>query len=111
MTDLGVRAGNTFGGSTKRAVCMGLFIGVTNLSGAASAFVYLPRFAPYYHKAHAINFTTTTVAALAAVTLRMFFKRENARREATKPAQSYTDGEKMEDREKGDYARFFRYTL
>lgn len=41
----------------------------------------------------------------------IFYRRENARRDAILADGGYTDEQKVEEREKGDDAMFYRYTV
>ncbi|KAF2666418.1 MFS general substrate transporter [Microthyrium microscopicum] len=112
-TPLGLAwASSNISNATKRAVSIAIYLGFTNLGGTASAFVYAPRFAAsHYKKAHAINFTMISVAALTCIVLVVYFSEENAKREAARPCNSYTDEERIGDGDKGEDAGFFRYTL
>jgi hypothetical protein len=99
------------GGSCKRAIAIAIYVGLGNLAALASSFIYLPKFAPDYRMGHTILLCSVSWSLLCASVLSLWFRRENARREKIKPAVLYTKEEKEEDRELGDYARFFRYTF
>jgi hypothetical protein len=83
-----------------------------NLGGAIAAFVFLPWEAPRYRTGHLILMSTTTMSCVLSVLMTIYLRRENARRNAThKPAAEYSYSEMELEKDKGDSATFFRYTV
>jgi hypothetical protein len=101
---------NNIGGSVKRAIGIAMFVMFSNLAAMTSGFIYLPKFGPDYKMGHSILLGSTATSCICAFIMHLYFKRENARREAVKPAVLYTDEDKIKEREMGDDAGFFRYT-
>lgn len=59
---------------------------------------------------------TVSMSFLLTVFMSIYLRKENARREQwavenNKQLDQYTDDEKDAEREKGDYATFYRYTV
>ncbi|KAJ2914183.1 hypothetical protein MD484_g6232, partial [Candolleomyces efflorescens] len=109
--------GNNIGGSTKRAVGIAMHVGFGNLGGVIAGFVYRSTDAPRYFQGHGLLIATTTMSFLLCLFMHIHLRKENARREAEMKAlgltsvDQYTEEMKTAEREKGDYASFFRYTL
>jgi len=76
-----------------------------------SGFVYLPKFGPSYRTGHSVLLASTAMSCTLASFMTVYLGRENARREKIKPAVLYTDEEKISEREMGDAAGFYRYTV
>jgi hypothetical protein len=104
-------SGNNIGGSVKRAIGIAMFVMFSNLAAMTSGFIYLPRFGPNYRTGHSILLSSTAVSCSLAVIMTTYFGRENRRRELLKPAALYTNEEKIRERERGDDASFYRYTV
>jgi len=108
--------GNNIGGSTKRAVGIAMHVGFGNLGGVISGFSFRSKDAPRYFSGHGLLIATVTMSLLLSLFMYIYLKRENARRDALMQSQgltmeSYTEDMKYSEREKGDNATFFRYTL
>jgi len=104
--------GNNIGGSLKRGVGIAMHVGFGNLGGTISAYLYLARDAPRYIPGHATLLAFQCMAMLLAICMTTYLRRENARRDREyKPPSEYTEEEKILEREKGDNASFFRYTI
>ncbi|KAH9478028.1 putative transporter [Psilocybe cubensis] len=107
--------GNNIGGSTKRAVGIAMHVGFGNLGGVISAFAYRSKDAPRYYSGHGLLIATVSMSFVLSLFMHLYLKRENARRDASMKSlgytlDSYTEEMKHSEREKGDYASFFRYT-
>jgi hypothetical protein len=107
--------GNNIGGSMKRSVGIAMQVGFGNIGGVLSGFTYTGKDAPQYRHGH-----TIVIGLLAMSTVLCFFMRwwcgvENERREAEDKRTGKTLGwskeQKLAEREKGDSAGFYRYTL
>ncbi|KAF8544935.1 major facilitator superfamily domain-containing protein [Trichophaea hybrida] len=108
--------GNNIGGSTKRAVGIAMHVGFGNLGGVLAAFSYRSTDAPRYFTGHGLLMCTLTMSCCLSIFMRYYLKKENARRDQLMVAQgytleSYTEEMKEAEREKGDNATFFRYTI
>lgn len=83
-----------------------------NLGGAISGFIYLSRDSPRFRTGHAILIGMISMSTCLQVFMTLWLRRENARRDREyKPVDQYTAEEKYAEREKGDNATFFRYTV
>lgn len=108
--------GNNIGGSTKRAVGIAMHVGFGNLGGVLAAFSYRATDAPRYFSGHGLLIGTTTMSACLCLFMTLYLRRENARRdmlmaEKDLTLDSYTEEMKEAERERGDNATFFRYTI
>ena len=104
--------GNNIGGSVKRGVGIAMHVGFGNLGGAIAGFIYRKEDAPRYIVGHATLLATTSMSMILCILMTLYLRRENARRDREyKPPQEYTAEEKTAEREKGDNATFFRYTI
>lgn len=104
--------GNNTGGSTKRSIALAMQAMTGNLGGILSAFVYLSADSPQYVKGHCILIGMLAMSMAICTTMTTYYRRENARRDREfKAPGSYTGGEKAAERERGDAASFFRFTV
>ncbi|KAJ1338411.1 MFS transporter ACS family allantoate permease [Microdochium nivale] len=104
--------GNNIGGSTKRGVGIAMHVGFGNMGGAIAAYLYQAKHKPQYYPGHGTLVGTLTMSTILATGMTLYLRRENARRDREYKAPSeYTDEEKNLEREAGDNATFFRYTV
>jgi len=104
--------GNNIGGSTKRGVGMAMQVGIGNLGGVMSAFMFLSKDSPGFKKGHGILIGLLTMSIVLSTGMSVYWRRENARRDRLfKKPEDYTNEERFAEREKGDAASFFRYTV
>lgn len=108
--------GNNIGGSTKRAVGIAMHVGFGNLGGAIAGFCYRSKDGPRYFQGHGLLLGTIAMSLVLCIFMTIYLGRENARRDALMAEQNmtlddYTEDMKDAEREKGDYASFFRYTV
>ncbi|KAG9518853.1 high-affinity nicotinic acid transporter, partial [Aureobasidium melanogenum] len=104
--------GNNIGGSTKRGVGIAMHVGFGNLGGILASFVYLKKDSPKFHKGHFILLGLMSMSLVLQCLMTVYLRRENARRDAEyKRPEDYTTEEKNLERERGDNASFFRYTV
>jgi hypothetical protein len=83
-----------------------------NLGGIIAGFIYLSKDSPKFTKGHAILIGLLTMSTCLQVFMTFYLRRENARRDAEyKAPDQYTTEDKAAEREKGDNATFFRYTV
>ncbi|KAL2262658.1 hypothetical protein VTK26DRAFT_583 [Humicola hyalothermophila] len=104
--------GNNIGGSLKRGVGIAMHVGFGNLGGAISGYLFLARDKPRYMPGFGTLLGCQTMALVLCIYMTIWLRRENARRDREyKPPSEYTEAEKATEREKGDNATFFRYTV
>lgn len=104
--------GNNIGGSLKRGVGIAMHVGFGNLGGTISAYLYLAKDGPAYHPGHSTLLACQAMAMVLSIFMTLYLRRENARRDREyKPPSEYTEEERIAEREKGDNATFFRYTV
>jgi len=108
--------GNNIGGSTKRGVGIAMHVGFGNLGGTIAAFAYRKTDAPRYFSGHGLLIATTSMSLALCCFMTTYLRKENARRDALMVEQgltleSYSDEMKEAEREKGDNATFFRFTV
>lgn len=104
--------GNNIGGSLKRGIGIAMHVGFGNISGIISSYLFLPKYAPRYIPGLASLLGMYTLALVLCVFMTIYLRYENARRDKTYKAPSeYSEEEKELEREKGDNATFFRYTV
>ncbi|KAL3427527.1 high-affinity nicotinic acid transporter [Phlyctema vagabunda] len=108
--------GNNIGGSLKRGVGIAMQVGCGNVGGIIASFVYLTKDSPRFTTGHSILIGISTLAFCLTSFMTVYLRRENARRDGLARErglmpQDYTEEQKMEEREKGDNASYFRYTI
>jgi hypothetical protein len=104
--------GNNIGGSVKRGVGIACHVGFGNLGGLVASFLFLSRQAPRYFPGYGSLIALLTMSTILCCIMTVYLRRENARRDREYKAPSeYSYEEKFAEREKGDYATFFRYTV
>ncbi|RXW25479.1 hypothetical protein EST38_g296 [Candolleomyces aberdarensis] len=107
--------GNNIGGATKRAVGIAMHVGFGNLGGVISGFAYRSVDAPRYYSGHGLLIATVSMSFCLCLFMHLYLVRENRRRDEEMRAkgltlEDYTHEMKAAERERGDYATFFRYT-
>jgi hypothetical protein len=104
--------GNNIGGSLKRGVGIAMHVGVGNLGGTISGYLFLARDGPRYLPGYGTLLGCQIMALVLSIFMTIYLRRENARRDREYKAPSeYTEEERVAEREKGDNATFFRYTV
>jgi len=104
--------GNNMGGTVKRGVGIAMHVGFGNLGGILASFIYLPKYAPRFVKGHSILIGLLSMSLCLQACMTLYYRRENARRDAEyKRPEQYTVAEKTAERDRGDNASFFRYTV
>jgi len=108
--------GNNIGGSTKRSVGIAMQVGFGNLGGVLSAFTYVAQTdGPLYHKGHGIVSGLLAMSTCLCVFMRWWCMKENRRRDVQDASNGRLGAWKIEDmvaeKENGDDAGFFRYTI
>lgn len=104
--------GNNIGGSLKRGVGIAMHVGFGNLGGLMAAYLYRAKDKPHYYTGHGTLMGCEAMACVLSIFMTVYLRRENARRDGEyKPPHEYTEAEREAEREKGDNATFFRYTV
>ncbi|KAG8925732.1 hypothetical protein FRC02_009457 [Tulasnella sp. 418] len=106
--------GNNIGGTTKRGVGIAMHVGFGNLGGAIGAFLYRAKDAPHYYSGHGTIIGTVSMSFVLCFIMHTYLKRENARRDRVAESngwKEYTQEMYEKERELGDNASFFRYTI
>lgn len=104
--------GNNIGGSVKRGVGIAMHVGFGNLGGAIAGFIYREKDSPRYLQGHAVLLATTSMSCVLSIFMTIYLRRENKRRnEIHKHPDQYSHDERHVERENGDNATFFRYTI
>lgn len=89
-----------------------MHVGFGNLGGTIAGFLYRTKDAPMFYPGHGTLIATETMSLILCIFMTIYLRRENARRDREyKPLSEYTEAEKLQEREKGDNATFFRYTI
>lgn len=77
-----------------------------------SAYLYQSKDRPKYLPGHGTLLGFQGMAACLSIFMTIYLRRENARRDRMhKPPSEYTEAEREAERELGDNASFFRYTV
>ncbi|KAK3686212.1 putative nicotinamide mononucleotide transmembrane transporter protein [Podospora appendiculata] len=106
--------GNNIGGSLKRGVGIAMHVGFGNLGGTLSSYLFLAKDNPTgkYYSGFGTLLAFQVAAAILSTFMTIYLRRENVRRDAVhKPPHEYSEDERVNEREKGDNASFFRYTV
>lgn len=109
--------GNNIGGSLKRGVGIAMHVGFGNLGGTMAAFLYLAKDKPRYVPGHAALVATVSMSLVLTAGMHLWLRAENARRDRAAEAEGgtrpedYTEAQKSAERERGDAAGFYRYTV
>lgn len=89
-----------------------MHVGFGNLGGCVAAFLYLAKYSPHFRPGHGALIGFLSMSLILQVCMTLYLRRENKRRDAAyKAPELYTIEEKYAEREAGDNATFFRYTV
>ena len=104
--------GNNIGGSTKRGVGIAMHVAFGNLGGIIAAFLFQSQQGPRYYQGYGSLIAVLTMSTILSAFMTVYLRLENARRDRVgKAPADYTPEEMIAEREKGDNASFFRYTI
>lgn len=104
--------GNNIGGSLKRGVGIAMHVGFGNMGGMIAAYLYQAKDRPAYHPGHGTLLGFQAMSCCLSLFMTLYLRRENARRDREhKAPETYTEAERVTERERGDLATFFRYTV
>lgn len=83
-----------------------------NCGGVIAAFLFLPKHAPRYVPGLSTLTALLTMSLVLSTCMTIYYRRENARRDRVgRQPSEYSSDEMEAEREKGDYATFFRYMV
>jgi hypothetical protein len=92
---------------------MAMHVAFGNLGGIIAAYIYRASDGPRFTSGHGALIGFQCMSLALSIFMTFYLRRENARRFAAsgKTSSEYTEVEKLAEREKGDWASFFRYTV
>ncbi|KAM5541469.1 hypothetical protein V8D89_005023 [Ganoderma adspersum] len=99
-------AGGNAGGDVKKAVVIAMVIGVGNLGGVASSFIYRPQDSPRYRPGHATAISCLCVAIVLCITAMLEFARLNRKKDEMMGTMEDEGKDDFEDM--GDESPLFR---
>jgi len=83
-----------------------------NCGGIIASFLFLPRHAPRYIPGFCALIGLLAMSLILSVCMTIYYRWENSRRDREhKSPSEYSTAEMEREREKGDHATFFRYTV
>lgn len=104
--------GNNIGGSLKRGVGIAMHVGVGNMGGVVAAYLFQAKDRPAYHPGHGTLLGFQAMSCCLSIFMTLYLRRLNAKKDREhKPPADYTDAERFAERDRGDLATFFRYTV
>ncbi|KAK6598270.1 high-affinity nicotinic acid transporter [Botrytis cinerea] len=108
--------GNNLSGSLKRGVGFGMVVGFGNFGGIVAAFIYRSADGPRFIEGHSIFLSLLCFAFVLTALMMTYYKMENNRRDARDAergltADTYTLEMKLQQKDEGDNATFWRYTI
>jgi len=95
----------------KRGVVLAMVIGLGNLGGICSSFIYLARESPRYPTGHSTVIGSCGMAIIFTAILMVEFSRLNKRKAERCAREGITEARAAEFGEMGDASPLFRYIL
>ncbi|EIM82963.1 MFS general substrate transporter [Stereum hirsutum FP-91666 SS1] len=102
-------AGGNAGGDAKRGVVIAMVIGIGNLGGICSSFIYYD--SPRFHHGHGTMMGWLGLTIISTAVLMWRYSVINAEKEALCKREGIDDSREEEFRELGDESPLFRYTI
>ncbi|KAG2132980.1 MFS general substrate transporter [Suillus clintonianus] len=102
-------AGSNAGGDLKRGVVLAMVIGVSNLGGVCSSFIYMDP--PRFHIGHGTIMGFLSLSIIMSVFAMLDYNRLNKKKEALCLAENITEDRGYEFKDMGDASPLFRYTI
>ncbi|KAM0326527.1 hypothetical protein ACHAQA_006396 [Verticillium albo-atrum] len=103
---------NNIGGGLKRGTGIAMHVGFGNISGIISSYLFLPKDRPRYLPGLGSLLGLYVLALVLCIFMTAYLRRENARRDREYRApEDYSEEQRELEREKGDNATFFRFTI
>lgn len=104
--------GNNIGGSLKRGVGLAMHVGFGNLGGIIASYSFLTKDSPRFLSGISMLIGLLCMSLILQAAMTAFYRLENARRDRQyKAPEMYTEEERLQERERGDLATFYRYTV
>ncbi|ORY24483.1 major facilitator superfamily transporter [Naematelia encephala] len=108
--------GNNQGGTLKRAVAIALQVGASNSGGIVGSYAFIATESPRYYTGHAVCAGFMGITILFASLSALYIVYQNRKRDrlygpAADILPTMTPAEIDEEKERGDHARWWRYTL
>jgi len=103
--------GNNVGGDLKKGVVIAMVIGIGNLGGVCSSFIYMAKEAPRYHTGHGVCIGSFVMTIIVSSFLMWDYNRLNKQREALCAREGINASRAKEFRDLGDGSPLFRYAL
>jgi len=104
-------ASNNTGGDTKKAVRIALMVGLGNLGGICSAFVYRNQDKPRYHLGHSVQIGALCMSFGCTALFIFVFNKLNKRKEKLCREKCLSVSDRVEFQDLGDDSPLFRFTL
>lgn len=104
---------NNFGGSLKKSVASAILICTGNSGGVASSFLFPKEDGPKFVKGHAVCICFSVILSLTGVFWWIYASQANRKKAARNAARSHpwTEAEKKELEDDGEYVDWFFYTI
>ncbi|KAG2075432.1 MFS general substrate transporter [Suillus decipiens] len=102
-------AGSNAGGDLKRAVVLAMVIGISNLGGVCSSFIYIDP--PRFHIGHGTIMGFLSLSIIMSLFAMWNYNRLNKKKEAECLADEISDEKGYEFQDMGDASPLFRYTI
>ncbi|KAG1771632.1 MFS general substrate transporter [Suillus placidus] len=102
-------AGSNAGGDLKRGVVIAMVIGLGNLGGICSSFIYIDP--PNFHMGHGTIIGFLSLSILLSLFAMWDYSRLNKKKEAQCQAEGLTDSRRNEFKDMGDASPLFRYAI
>jgi len=103
--------GNNVGGDLKRGLVIGMAIGIGNLGGICSSFIYIADQAPRYKTGHGTVIGFLGMLIIFSVVLMIDFNRINKQKAALCAREGIDESRASEFSDMGDASPLFRYVL
>ncbi|KDQ21635.1 hypothetical protein BOTBODRAFT_26067 [Botryobasidium botryosum FD-172 SS1] len=104
-------ASNNAGGTLKRGVTLAIIIGIGNLGGICSSFVYRKQDAPRYHLGHGVMIGLLCLSCVGSLVGMIVYPRLNKQKEELCAREGITEAMRDRYRDDGDNSPLFRYSL
>ncbi|KAG1877062.1 MFS general substrate transporter [Suillus tomentosus] len=99
-------AGSNAGGDLKRGVVLAMVIGISNLGGVCSSFIYIDP--PRFHIGHGTNMGFLSLSIIMSIFAMGNYNRLNRKKEAQCLAENIGDDRRYEFKDMGDAIPLFR---
>ncbi|KAG8767274.1 hypothetical protein FRC15_005797, partial [Serendipita sp. 397] len=104
-------AGGNAGGDVKRGVALAMTIGIANLGGVCSSFIYRTKDAPRFHIGHGTVIGCLLLAVVLTCAAMVTYSRLNKQKEVQCRREGIDHSHAPKFREMADASPLFRYTI